>query len=118
MENKCSLSEFIKRLRKDSNMTQEQFAGKIKVSTITLIRWENGKITNPRRESLKPLEEKFNIRIDDFVDMEKVEKDNTQGQKANTKSRFNKTKGKPVLEETDLTKKTLFKILNVFPTDT
>jgi len=65
--------EYIKKLRKDANMTLRQLAGKLDVSAVYILDIEKGRKPAPRRELLEKLIEIFQIKeqinIDLFYDM-------------------------------------------------
>ncbi len=61
-----TLKSIIKQIRKESLMSQKEFAEKLEVSFATVNRWENGKST-PSYEALRRLKkycELYNINID------------------------------------------------------
>lgn len=59
-------SQILKEKRKNSQLTQEQLAEKIFVSTKTISNWENEK-TTPDLESLIHLSELFQLSLDDLI---------------------------------------------------
>lgn len=92
MENKCSFSEFMKKLRQDNGLTQEKIAEIAGVNTLTVIRWENEKIKFPRCAAIEAIEKHFEINIENFVD-----KDITR-----TKEKRNAKRGKAVRTLTEV----------------
>ena len=71
------IGKFIAENRKKKNMTQEQLAEKIGVTSKTISRWENGNYM-PDISLLKPLSEELNITLNDLLSGEKVEKEKYQ----------------------------------------
>lgn len=65
------LSEKIQKLRKDNNLTQEQFADKIFVSRTAVSKWETGRGT-PSIDSLQMIAKEFNIKLDDLLSGEEI----------------------------------------------
>lgn len=65
------LSEKIQKLRKENNLTQEQFAEKIFVSRTAVSKWETGRGT-PSIDSLQMIANKFNIKLDDLLSGEEI----------------------------------------------
>ena len=57
---------FLKELRNQKGLTQEQFAEIINVSNRTVSRWENGE-TIPNMETLKLLSKEFNVSINKLL---------------------------------------------------
>lgn len=60
------LGENILKLRKDSNLSQEQLAEKIDVTRQTISNWELGE-TSPNPEQLKLLSKELNVSIDELL---------------------------------------------------
>ena len=71
------IGKFIAENRKKKNMTQEQLAEKIGVTSKTISRWENGNYM-PDISLLKPLSEELGITLNDLLSGEKVEKEKYQ----------------------------------------
>lgn len=71
------IGKYIAENRKKKNMTQEQLAEKIGVTSKTISRWENGNYM-PDISLLKPLSEELGISLNDLLSGEKVEKDKYQ----------------------------------------
>jgi transcriptional regulator with XRE-family HTH domain len=71
------IGKFIAENRKKKNMTQEQLAEKIGVTSKTVSRWENGNYM-PDISLLKPLSEELGISLNDLLSGEKVEKEKYQ----------------------------------------
>lgn len=61
-----NLSDNIKKIRKDNNLSQEQLAEALNVSRQAISKWESGS-AYPEMEKLIQLSEKFNINIDDLL---------------------------------------------------
>ena len=71
------IGKYIAENRKKKNMTQEQLAEKIGVTSKTISRWENGNYM-PDISLLKPLSEELDITLNDLLSGEKVEKEKYQ----------------------------------------
>ena len=67
------IGKFIAENRKKKNMTQEQLAEKLGVTSKTISRWENGNYM-PDISMLKPLSEELEITLNDLLSGEIVEK--------------------------------------------
>lgn len=65
------LSEKIQKLRKENNLTQEQFADKIFVSRTAVSKWETGRGT-PSIDSLQMIAKAFDIKLDDLLSGEEI----------------------------------------------
>ena len=65
------LSEKIQKLRKEHNMTQEQFAEKLFVSRTAVSKWETGR-GMPSMESLQMIAKLFHITLDDLLSTEEI----------------------------------------------
>lgn len=65
-----TLGEKIKKLRKDTNITQEELAEKIGVSRQAVTKWESNN-GMPDIENLKSLATLFNISVDELIDYKK-----------------------------------------------
>lgn len=61
------LSQNIKKLRKQYNLSQEALAQKAGVTYSTLIKIESGSNKNPTLETLKKISSVFNKTIDDLI---------------------------------------------------
>lgn len=61
--NKVQIS--LKTARMSAGLTLEEVSGKLKVSTVTIKNWENGK-TQPRISDAKKLSKLYNIALDDI----------------------------------------------------
>ena len=61
------LSKNIKKLRKESELTQETLAHKAGVSYNAVIKIEQGIITNPTLDTLTKLADVFNVGLDELV---------------------------------------------------
>ena len=71
------IGKYIAENRKKKNMTQEQLAEKLGVTSKTISRWENGNYM-PDISILKPLSEELGITLNDLLSGEKVEKEKYQ----------------------------------------
>ncbi len=61
-----NISEVIKKIRKDNNLTQKQLADKLNVTYQAVSKWENDK-SIPDITTLKNISNKFNIKLDDLL---------------------------------------------------
>ena len=61
-----NISDKLKELRGNANLSQEQVAEKIMVSRVTLSHWENGK-SLPDIASLLSLSKLYNVSLDELV---------------------------------------------------
>lgn len=68
------IGEFIKELRKENNMTQEQLAEKMGVTDKSISRWENGK-TMPDISMLRILANELNCTIPELLNGRKMTKE-------------------------------------------
>ena len=71
------IGKFIAENRKKKNLTQEQLAEKLGVTSKTISRWENGNYM-PDISLLKPLSEELEITLNDLLSGERVEKEQYQ----------------------------------------
>ena len=71
------IGKYIAENRKKKNMTQEQLAEKLGVTSKTISRWENGNYM-PDISLLKPISEELGISLNDLLSGEKVEKEQYQ----------------------------------------
>lgn len=71
------IGKFIAENRKKKNLTQEQLAEKLGVTSKTISRWENGNYM-PDISLLKPLSTELDISLNDLLSGEKVEKEKYQ----------------------------------------
>ena len=69
--NKKPLSTVIKKIREDNGLTQEEFAEKLDVTPLTVLRWENNTIQFPRQDIVKKINELFEINLNDVVQKKK-----------------------------------------------
>ncbi len=69
------IGEFLKELRKQNNMTQEQLGERVGVTNKTISRWETGKYMPPI-ECLKLLSDIYHISINEIVTGEKLNEEN------------------------------------------
>ena len=75
--NQEKIGKFIKILRKEKKLTQNELATKLGVTDKSISNWENGK-TMPDLSLFKPLCEILGITINDLISGEKLNKDNYQ----------------------------------------
>jgi len=61
------VSEFIKKIRKENNLTQKKLADKYNVTYQAVSKWENGK-NIPDVAIIKQMSKDFNISVDDILD--------------------------------------------------
>ena len=61
-----NLSENLKKIRKDNNLSQEQLAEKLGVSRQAISKWESG-AAYPEMEKIIQLCDKFDMNIDDLL---------------------------------------------------
>lgn len=66
------LGNKIKKLRKESGLTQVEFGNKLGVVKQTVSSWENG-VSNPNNETLINIASIFNISIDELLGIDKLE---------------------------------------------
>ena len=65
--NQESIGKFIKKLRKDNNLTQKDLALKYGVTYQAVSKWENGK-NIPDVSLLRQMSKDFNVRVEDILD--------------------------------------------------
>ena len=75
--NQDKISELIKRIRKDNNLTQKQLADKYNVTYQAVSKWENG-LNLPDISLLKQMSKDFNISIDDILEGEYSKKNTSK----------------------------------------
>ena len=75
--NQEKIGKFISELRKEKNLTQDQLAEKLGVTSKSISRWENGK-TMPDVSLFEPLCKELNITINEFLSGEKIDKKDYQ----------------------------------------
>ena len=75
--NQEKIGKFISELRKEKNLTQEQLAEKLGVTSKSISRWENSK-TMPDVSLFEPLCNELNITINEFLSGEKIDKKDYQ----------------------------------------
>lgn len=73
----CSIGVKIAKLRKDNNMTQEELAGMIGVSSQSVSKWETG-VTMPDIMLLPIIAGVFEITLDELFSVEKIPKKPTR----------------------------------------
>ena len=71
--NQEKIGKFISELRKEKNLTQEQLAEKIGVTSKSISRWENGK-TMPDVSLFEPLCKELNITINELLSGKRIDK--------------------------------------------
>lgn len=80
--NQQKIGEFLKQLRKDKGLTQEQLAERFSVSSRTVSRWETGS-NMPDVETLIELADFYNVDIREIIDGER-KSENTDDEIKNT----------------------------------
>lgn len=80
--NREKIGEFLKSLRKDKGLTQEQLAEHFYVSSRTVSRWETGS-NMPDVEMLIQLADFYNVEVREIIDGEK-ESENMDNEEKNT----------------------------------
>ncbi len=73
--NQEKIGEFLKKLRKDNNLTQAEFADKLGVTYQAVSKWENGK-NIPDIAILKEISKIFDVNIDEIISGEKSKEKN------------------------------------------
>ena len=63
------LSENLKKIRKDNNLSQEQLAEKLGVSRQSVSKWENGE-AYPEMDKVLQLCKMFNLNIDELLNQD------------------------------------------------
>lgn len=80
--NQQKLGEFLKYLRKEKGLTQEQIAGRFYVSSRTVSRWETGS-NMPDMDMLVALADFYNVDIGEILDGERKSEEMNKEQKEN-----------------------------------
>ena len=70
MINQKKIGQFLKKLRTENNLTQEQFAEVIGVTNRSISRWENG-VNMPDFDVLIQIAEYFDVGIEEILDGER-----------------------------------------------
>ena len=70
----------IKKIRKDNNLTQQEFANKYAVTYQAVSKWENG-VNLPELSLLKQISKDFGISLDDILEGEVTKKNNKNNKK-------------------------------------
>lgn len=76
--NQEKIGKFMAELRKEKNMTQEQLAEKLGVTSKSISRWENGK-TMPDVTLFEPLCKELGITINELLSGKRIDKKDYQG---------------------------------------
>jgi len=63
-----NVGSYIKQLRTERNMTQEELGQKIGVKRAAVQKWECGRVQNLKRETIQRLSEIFNVSPSSFID--------------------------------------------------
>ena len=63
-----NVGEYIKTLRENKNMTQEELGKIIGVQRAAVQKWESGKVQNLKRETIKRLSDFFEVPASNFID--------------------------------------------------
>lgn len=82
-----SFCDKLKKLRKDNNMTQEEFAEKIFVTRTAVSKWETGN-GYPSLESLKLIADLFQMKIDELLSDDDIENKKLLDKKRSEKMYF------------------------------
>ena len=77
-----NLKDNLKRIRKENNLSQEELAEKLKVSRQSVSKWEQG-ITYPEMDKMLEICKLFNLNIDDLLNGDVKETNNTKQAKNN-----------------------------------
>ena len=77
----------LKKLRKDNNLTQEEFAEKIFVTRTAVSKWETGN-GYPSLESLKLIADLFQMKIDELLSDDDIENKKLLDKKRSEKMYF------------------------------
>ena len=98
--NQKKMGAFIKTLRKDKNLTQEQLAEVLGVSNRTVSRWETGS-NIPDLDMLIILSDYFDVEIKDLIDGEKSveQKSNTENDNLKAVADYNKDREKNLIRK-------------------
>ena len=72
-----NISEFIKKIRRDNNLTQKELANKLHVTYQAVSKWER-KESIPDISILKEISKLYNVSIDEIVNGEKKDKKNNK----------------------------------------
>ena len=67
--NQEKIGKYIRKIRKDNNLSQEKFAERLGVTFQAVSKWERG-INLPDMAILKAISDEFNIPIDDIINGE------------------------------------------------
>lgn len=70
--NQEKVGQFIAKMRKEKNMTQEELAEKLGVNSRSISRWENAKCM-PDLAMLIPLSKELEVSVNDLISGEKVQ---------------------------------------------
>ena len=73
--NQEKIGSFIKKIRKDNNLTQKELADKLGVTYQAVSKWENG-LNIPDIGIIKEISKLYNIDINEILDGEKKKKKN------------------------------------------
>ena len=76
--NSNKVGNFIKKIRKDNNLTQSEFGKKYGVTYQAVSKWENG-INLPDIVLLKKISKDYNVSLDDILDGESLSNQNNKG---------------------------------------
>lgn len=75
--NQEEFGKFIKKIRKEHNLTQKQLANKLGVTYQAVSKWENG-LNLPDAYIIKEISKVFNISVDDLMDCKNKKKNNNK----------------------------------------
>lgn len=71
--NQENIGKYIKKLRKENNLSQEKLADKLGVTYQAVSKWERG-LNLPDMTTLKEMSNLFNVNIDDIINGESSKK--------------------------------------------
>lgn len=101
---RANIGKSIARLRRGSDLTQEEFGQKLGVTNKTVSRWENGKYM-PDIEMLKKIADMFNISVDELLCDEKLNDTDLNTQADTDNSHADKDRSFSVKEDMSFWKK-------------
>ena len=94
--NQEKIGKFIAECRKQKNLTQEQLAEKLGISSKSVSRWENGK-TMPDYTIIEDLTKNLDISVNEFFYGERISADNVESiSEENLRRMFREKYGKAV----------------------
>lgn len=85
-ENRMNLSDNLKKIRKEHNLSQEQLAESLGVSRQAVSKWESGG-AYPEMDKVLQICKMFNVNIDDLLNQD-IKKVNSSKQEKNNINKF------------------------------